>query len=368
MEDGWTRFATGDIGSIIWLHIWNSGSESWLSQANRIFSRLGITSNFEDYVVTEDILFYVTISPIVEDPPMGYLFLCPPDHFQTASSSFRWPECPAYWSLDPSGVEHLSMEDATRLGFPSISLSTNVRGWSWDDSVYAGLRQFQQAKGFDPDSQDVARHLRHPLWQLASDMDPLFAHVDDKDDEDYHSDQEDQDPLGMNDSDDTRGLASKNDGEPADTDYWAVPLPSVDDEDSCAEEVRDPLDIDEVGSSQNSAESHHLREGIRYMLHSTRYLLRYAAINPRTRPPPSSPRFALALASSRVALRIRHASSENVLLPASETASLALALGLHATALVFGLARVFAHLTAESWESARAHSWRLQYGQTRRKD
>jgi hypothetical protein len=36
--------------------------------------------------------------------------------------------------------------------------------------------------------------------------------VDDKDDEDYHSDQEDQDPLGMNDSDDTRGLASKNDG------------------------------------------------------------------------------------------------------------------------------------------------------------
>jgi hypothetical protein len=68
------------------------------------------------------------------------------------------------------------MEDATALGFPSISLSTNVHGKFWDASVYAGLRQFNQAKGFDPDSQDVARHLGEPLCQLASEINPLFAH------------------------------------------------------------------------------------------------------------------------------------------------------------------------------------------------
>jgi hypothetical protein len=68
------------------------------------------------------------------------------------------------------------MVDASALGFPSISLSTDVRGWSWDDSVYAGLRQFHQGKGFDPDSLDVARHLGQPLCQLASEIDPLFAH------------------------------------------------------------------------------------------------------------------------------------------------------------------------------------------------
>jgi hypothetical protein len=68
------------------------------------------------------------------------------------------------------------MEDATRLGFPSISLSMNVLGKSWDVSVYAGLRQFHQAKGFDPDSQDVARHLGKPLCQLAGGMDIPFAH------------------------------------------------------------------------------------------------------------------------------------------------------------------------------------------------
>ncbi|KAJ7732546.1 hypothetical protein B0H16DRAFT_1253636, partial [Mycena metata] len=92
-----------------------------------------------------------------EDTPPGYLFHCPPTEFQTAPTSFRWPECPAYWSLDPSGAERLSTEEATQLGFPSFQLTTRVHGWSWDAGVYAGLRQFHQGKGFDPESQDVAR-------------------------------------------------------------------------------------------------------------------------------------------------------------------------------------------------------------------
>jgi hypothetical protein len=68
------------------------------------------------------------------------------------------------------------MEDATALGFPSISFSTEIYGIFWDDSVYAGLWQFHQAKGFDPDTQDVARHVGEPLCQLTSEIDPLFAH------------------------------------------------------------------------------------------------------------------------------------------------------------------------------------------------
>ncbi|KAJ7044380.1 hypothetical protein C8F04DRAFT_942366, partial [Mycena alexandri] len=81
-----------------------------------------------------------------------------------------------YWSLDPSGVDRLSTEEATQLGFPSFQLTTRVHGYSWDTSVYAGLRQFHKAKGFDPDSQDVARHLGCPLYQLSRDMDPLLAY------------------------------------------------------------------------------------------------------------------------------------------------------------------------------------------------
>ncbi|KAJ7168926.1 hypothetical protein C8R46DRAFT_849343, partial [Mycena filopes] len=98
--------------------------------------------------------------------PPGYLFLCPMEAFRTGPSTYKWPDCPAYWSLDPSGVERLSTEEATRLGFPLIELRTTVCTESWDPSVYAGLRQFHEGKGFDPASQDVARHMGYPLYRV----------------------------------------------------------------------------------------------------------------------------------------------------------------------------------------------------------
>jgi hypothetical protein len=127
-------------------------------------------------VVVEDIYFHLLISATSTDPPRGFLFLCPETDFQTGQSLFRGPQCPAYWSLDPSGVEHLSVDDATALGFPTISLSTEVYGLSWDASVYAALRQFHQAKGFDPESQDVAHHRGAKLYQLSSELVAQFAH------------------------------------------------------------------------------------------------------------------------------------------------------------------------------------------------
>ncbi|KAJ7113770.1 hypothetical protein C8R44DRAFT_630482, partial [Mycena epipterygia] len=72
-----------------------------------------------------------------------------------------------YWSFDPSGAYRLRSEEATKLGFPSIQWTTDLWVIHWDASTYAGLRQFHQAKGFDPESQDVARHLGYPLYQLS---------------------------------------------------------------------------------------------------------------------------------------------------------------------------------------------------------
>ncbi|KAJ6586077.1 hypothetical protein B0H19DRAFT_915425, partial [Mycena capillaripes] len=71
-----------------------------------------------------------------------------------------------YWSLDPSGGVRLTTEEARRLGFPPIQYTTKVYLYSWDTSVYSGLRQFHQTKGFDPDSLDVARYLGYPYFQL----------------------------------------------------------------------------------------------------------------------------------------------------------------------------------------------------------
>ncbi|KAJ7230806.1 hypothetical protein C8J57DRAFT_1730510 [Mycena rebaudengoi] len=49
------------------------------------------------------------------DPPLGYLFLCPQIDFQIGPSSFGWSNSPAYWSLDPAGAERLRVEEAIRL-------------------------------------------------------------------------------------------------------------------------------------------------------------------------------------------------------------------------------------------------------------
>ncbi|KAJ7214704.1 hypothetical protein B0H12DRAFT_1155193 [Mycena haematopus] len=146
-------------------------------------------SHFEDYVLLKSLEFQLHILEPTEDPPEGFLFLCPAEDFRTGPSSFCWPACVGYWSLDPSGVDRLSMEDAARLGFPSFQFTIKATGYSWDATVYEGLRQFHQAKGFHPESQDIARHLNHPLYQVFSQCDDPSAHVDgEEDDADSDSD------------------------------------------------------------------------------------------------------------------------------------------------------------------------------------
>ena len=164
--------------------------------------------------------FSISFSRALEHPPLGYLFVCPENDLQIGPSSFRLPDCPAYWSLDPSGAERLSPEEAAELGFPSIELETAIFADSWSADVYAALRQFHQAKGFDPDSQDVARHLGYPLYQVSSAMDPLFAHgksssnnsfgfstadVVQVDDADFDSQEDNEDPVKIDADGENRG-------------------------------------------------------------------------------------------------------------------------------------------------------------------
>jgi hypothetical protein len=127
-------------------------------------------------VLMEHAYFILKISGTKEAGPPGYLFLCPVKDLRTGPSSFRWSNSPAYWSLDPSGVDRLSAENATGLGFPSIQLMIKVKGDCWDASAYDGLREFHLAKGFDPYSQDVARHLGYPLYQISAEPEAPFAH------------------------------------------------------------------------------------------------------------------------------------------------------------------------------------------------
>ncbi|KAJ7035443.1 hypothetical protein C8F04DRAFT_530346 [Mycena alexandri] len=192
MKNNWTRFNTNDVSNdtLTYTVDFDNLSDAWLIQANCIFSRLQTTSHLEDYFLVHQVEFEITVGTVSEDAPPSYLFLCPTTNFQTGPLSFSWPDCPAYWSLDPSGLDRLTAEETTQLGFPSLRLTTQVHGYFWDTSVYAGLRQFHQAKGFDPESQDVARHMGYPLYQLSRKVNAAFAHVGElsEDDEDCFDD------------------------------------------------------------------------------------------------------------------------------------------------------------------------------------
>ncbi|KAF7353178.1 hypothetical protein MSAN_01505400 [Mycena sanguinolenta] len=152
--------------------------KSWVAQANHIFAELEEVAHVEDYVCIDEVQFMLRIAD-KHHIPGGYLFVCPPQDFRTGTEPhvnvYQWPACPAYWSLDPSGADRLSTEDARILGFPTIHIETTMSGFSRDHSVYKGLRRFHEGKGFDPDSQEVARKLGYPLYEVLSDRMPFPA-------------------------------------------------------------------------------------------------------------------------------------------------------------------------------------------------
>ncbi|KAJ7735154.1 hypothetical protein B0H16DRAFT_133446 [Mycena metata] len=183
MPDSWRRYnlhqisAAASVKGSIFYYSYFKCSEVWLSQANHIFSSLQIRSNHNQY---DRVTFKRVFSPTTRSscPSQGWLFLCPDAQLRSGPCSFRWPDCAAYWSHDPFGVVRLSPEEAEEAGFPLITLRLWVSGQCWDSIDYAELWKFHQAKGFAPDSQEIARYLGHPLYQLCDEaaVEPPFAH------------------------------------------------------------------------------------------------------------------------------------------------------------------------------------------------
>ncbi|KAJ7741284.1 hypothetical protein B0H16DRAFT_1565184 [Mycena metata] len=176
MENGWMRINSAAVVDQYSRRIYNTEASSWLAQANYVFNRLGITWGLEDFVFVDRIYYYLQLSGPTDNLPPGYLFLCPLAELQTDDPAcFRIPEQSAYWSLDPYGIEWLSDDTAEDLGFPRIRLEVYAWGRSYDASVYNGICQFHEAKGFDPHSQEAALELGCSLFQLSCDRETFFT-------------------------------------------------------------------------------------------------------------------------------------------------------------------------------------------------
>ncbi|KAK6996394.1 hypothetical protein R3P38DRAFT_1961090 [Favolaschia claudopus] len=176
VHNGWVRIPSQDYQFEHKIYI-NADDDVWLSQANHIFKKAGVTANLGQYCMVDVIWFIIKLVGNHETTPKGYLWICPVENFQRAPLSFGWPECPAFWSLDSSGSQRLNMDQALQLGFPTVKFSTTIRGLFRNHRVYAGLREFHEAKGFDPYSQEIALHLGDPLYQLWSEPAAPFAYL-----------------------------------------------------------------------------------------------------------------------------------------------------------------------------------------------
>ncbi|KAJ7486313.1 hypothetical protein B0H11DRAFT_2230770 [Mycena galericulata] len=175
MPNGWTRvngYDAVDARTARVIDSFNRECKPWLSQSNYVFNKLGIVSNLEDYLFAHLICYrlnFEACTNIAAPQVQGFLFMCPLSDLQSdLCSRFRHPASAAYWSLDLSGIQRLRNEEAELLGFPAIRLTTEVQGRYWDSSVYAGLQEFHRSKGFDPDTQDVARDLGYPLYRVTA--------------------------------------------------------------------------------------------------------------------------------------------------------------------------------------------------------
>ncbi|KAJ7794414.1 hypothetical protein B0H14DRAFT_3497008 [Mycena olivaceomarginata] len=97
---------------------------------------------------------------------------------------------PTYWARDPIGAEKLNAEEARILGFPDLAWRIEVMGGSWNSSVYHGIREFHEAKGFDVNGQDVAIELGYPLFHVSCTRDGLLSRLREIDADDEYSESE----------------------------------------------------------------------------------------------------------------------------------------------------------------------------------
>ncbi|KAL0562981.1 hypothetical protein V5O48_019097, partial [Marasmius crinis-equi] len=72
-----------------------------------------------------------------------------------------------YWSSDEDGQLRFSADKCNHLGLPvTLDLTFDKRYvYSWSNDVYKMMRQYQVARGFDPNTTDFARSLGYPAYR-----------------------------------------------------------------------------------------------------------------------------------------------------------------------------------------------------------
>jgi hypothetical protein len=71
-----------------------------------------------------------------------------------------------YWAFDPAGLDRLTHEIAEDIGLPTPEFTIVPYGLFLPEVETNLIREFHAAKGFDPESQDIAIAMRYPLVDI----------------------------------------------------------------------------------------------------------------------------------------------------------------------------------------------------------
>ncbi|ESK81648.1 hypothetical protein Moror_3243, partial [Moniliophthora roreri MCA 2997] len=189
LDGGLTRF-TLDLtqGKNVFFCIMYSPKpcHAWLSQSSWAFGALNVTAGEENFFVIgppalkiehtlheyDGLTAFFNLCdgkpPVEETPPAPspiYLFLHP---FPKSISEFvSWRCQPYFWSFDKTGQSKMSEEECERWGVPVLTCRIG-RFWvrKWPTYVYTALREWQEARGFDPTTSDWARSMGYPEFEI----------------------------------------------------------------------------------------------------------------------------------------------------------------------------------------------------------
>ncbi|KAK1223147.1 hypothetical protein PQX77_013983 [Marasmius sp. AFHP31] len=156
--------------------------EAWLCQAVHVFHVLGIPrQEWENFALLPDYSYMFGLNPVGHtqsrqnydsyrfDPPY-YLFVLPPPQLpDTTPDVGSWIQAPAeslyYWSVDPDGSSRMPEAQRMEFGLPFFRNYADPP-YSWKAEIYDLVRQWQEAKGFDPTTTDFARSLGYPIIEI----------------------------------------------------------------------------------------------------------------------------------------------------------------------------------------------------------
>ncbi|KAJ7818705.1 hypothetical protein B0H14DRAFT_2456117 [Mycena olivaceomarginata] len=154
----------------------------WLSQQTYVHKHLQgvivadvslhfITGIHFDCILDHQLDGFTLRGTFMTDAPSDkvYLFLFPPqvEILDGQLTIINPPDAEKYyWSFDPVGLDQLTHEIAEDIGLPTPKFMIVADGLFLEEEDTNLLREFHAAKGFDPESQDIAIAMRYPLVDI----------------------------------------------------------------------------------------------------------------------------------------------------------------------------------------------------------